>query len=261
MRYALVGYGKMGREIERAATARGHSRVAIVDPGARVRGVLRSIERARLRRADVAFEFTTPDAARANVIALLACGVAVVCGTTGWDDTGADVSRAVRASRGALLVAPNFSVGMALFSRLVGEAAARCAAAGGYDPWLVEWHHRGKRDAPSGTARRLAGVLAAGVDPPAAIHEGTPVAPLPPGAVHVAVVRAGHEPGRHQVGWDGPHDRITLTHEARGREGFARGAVLAAEWLRGRRGRIHFDDAIDDLLRGPGLRARRGGRR
>jgi 4-hydroxy-tetrahydrodipicolinate reductase len=251
----------MGRAIEQAAGARGHSRAAIVDTGARGRDVLRSIDPTRFRRVDVAFEFTTPEAARANVIALLACGSAVVCGTTGWDETGADVRRAVRASRGALLAAPNFSVGMALFSRLVGEAAVRCAAAGGYDPWIVEWHHRGKRDAPSGTARRLAGLLAAGADPPAAIREGAPSAPLPPGAVHVAVLRAGHEPGRHQVGWDGPHDRITLTHEARGREGFARGAVIAAEWLRGRRGRFTFEDAIDDLLRGPGVRARRGGRR
>jgi 4-hydroxy-tetrahydrodipicolinate reductase len=261
VRYALVGYGRMGRAIELAAGARGHARVAIVDTGARGRSVARAIEPARFRGVEVAFEFTAADSAKANVLALLARGVPVVCGTTGWDASEADLARAVRASRGALLVAPNFSVGMAVFARVVREAAGRLAAAGGYDPWVVEWHHRGKKDAPSGTALRLAGLVAAGAAPAAAVHRGMPASPLPPGTVHVASVRAGHEPGRHEVGWDGADDRITLTHEARGRAGFARGAVLAAEWLRGRRGRYTFEDAIDDLLRAPGRKPGRGGRR
>lgn len=261
MRYAIVGFGKMGRAVDAAAKARGHARAAVVDPARRPRGAATSIAAARLEAVDVAFEFTQPDAARRNVLDLLACGVSVVCGTTGWDAGAPEIDRALRSSRAGLIAAPNFSIGMGVFLRLASEAAAALGAAGGYDPWIVEMHHRGKRDAPSGTAERLAERIAGSRRPRAAIVRGLPDAPLAAGEVHVASVRAGREPGRHTVGFDGAYDRITLTHEAAGREGFAGGAVLAAEWLRGRRGRHGFDEVLDDLLRRSGGRGRGGGRR
>ena len=228
MKYAVVGYGKMGRAIDDAARARGHRRVAVVDRS-------RPVARARLAGAEVAFEFTAPSAARAHVLALLKRGVSVVCGTTGWEMDAGELGAAARKGRAAVIVAPNFSVGVNLFYAVVGEAAKRYLRAG-YDPWIAEWHHKAKRDAPSGTARRLATIVR-------------------DGEVPVASVRAGHEPGRHAVGFDGEHDAIVLTHEARGRHAFAAGAVLAAEWLAGRKGVHDFDAVLSDLVKG------RGGRR
>jgi 4-hydroxy-tetrahydrodipicolinate reductase len=147
---------------------------------------------------------------------------------------------------------------MSLFYAVVADAARRFLAVGGFDPWVAEWHHRAKADAPSGTAKRLAAIAAEAAAERAAVCAGLPETALAPGAVHVAAVRAGNQPGRHLVGFDGPDDAVTLEHVARGREGFANGAVLAAEWLRGRRGVHAFEDVVDDLVRRP---RRQGGRR
>lgn len=240
MKYALIGYGKMGRAIEAAAESRGHVCAVIVDPGERGRRVARAIGGAAFRGVTMAFEFTRPDSARDHVVALLQRGVAVVCGTTGWDVSDGTMRRAARESAAGAVIAPNFSIGMNLFYAAVAEAARRYLAVGGYDPWVSEWHHRAKADAPSGTAVRLAAIVGAA-------------------GSAVSAVRAGHEPGRHLVGFDGPHDAVTLEHVARGRLGFADGAVLAAEWLRGRRGLHGFEEVVRDLVRA--TRKKRGGRR
>lgn len=213
MNYALIGYGRMGQAIEREAAARGHRRVAVVDPG-QGSTPLASV---RAPEVQLAFEFTTGPAAEANTIALLGAGVAVVCGTTGWEPSAALV-RATAAGPAAALIAPNFSLGVNLFFRLVERAARDFVAAGGFDPFVHEAHHRHKLDAPSGTARRLTALLAA-------------VEPGRGGRIDVSSTRAGAEPGRHVVGFDGPHDLITIEHRARGRQGFAAGAVVGAEWL------------------------------
>jgi 4-hydroxy-tetrahydrodipicolinate reductase len=244
VKVALVGYGKMGRALEAAARERGHRIAAIVDPEAA--GARRRLDPRRLGGAEVAFEFTRPDAARANVRLLLEAGIPVVCGTTGWDGRAAEVRRWARAGRTGIVVAPNFSVGVLLFQRLVEEAARRLSPTGMFDPWVLEAHHRGKVDAPSGTASKLAQVIAARFGGP--VMEGNAVLPVPRGAVHVASLRAGHETGTHTVGFEGAYDSISLTHRARGREGFALGAVLAAEWVRGRRGVHGFDAVVDGLL-------------
>ncbi|HUC43933.1 MAG TPA: dihydrodipicolinate reductase C-terminal domain-containing protein [Candidatus Sulfotelmatobacter sp.] len=241
MKIALVGYGRMGHAIEAAARTRGHEVALVVDKAARGARGARSLGSARLSGVDVAFEFTEGEAALENVLALLARGVPVVSGTTGWNPDDPLLAAALRRHRGAFLHAPNFSVGVAAFFRAAGLAAAVLRSAGGYDAWIVESHHAGKRDAPSGTAKRLATIGG--------------------GNVPVASVRAGHDPGRHTIGFDGPHDVLTLTHQARSREAFASGAVAAGEWLRGRRGRFGFDDVVDDLLRGRGAGKARGGKR
>ncbi len=246
MRVALVGYGKMGRAIDAAARERGHRIAAIVDPEAA--GARRRLDPRRLGGAEVAFEFTKPGAARANVRVLLEGGIRVVCGTTGWEYGAAELRRWARAGRTGIVLAPNFSVGVSLFHRLVEEAADRLFPTGMFDPWVLEAHHRGKVDAPSGTASKLARAIAKRWGGP--VVEGNAVLPVPRGAVHVASLRAGHEAGTHAVGFEGVHDSISLHHRARGREGFALGAVLAAEWVRGRRGVHGFDAVVDALLSG-----------
>ena len=250
MKFALLGYGKMGRAIESAALSRGHTPGPIVDRGSRDPRVVRTIGEASWRGVAVAFEFTEPGAAKDHVVELLRRGISVVCGTTGWDASDATVRRAARASKAGAVIAPNFSIGMGLFYAAVEDAARRYLAVGGYDPWIAEWHHRAKADAPSGTARHLAALVAGAGSMGAVVREGLPLAPLAPGDVHVAAVRAGSQLGRHLVGFDGPHDAVTFEHVARGREGFADGAVRAAEWLRGRRGLHGFDRVLNDLVRG-----------
>lgn len=246
MKVALVGYGKMGRAVEAVARERGHRIAAVVDPeAARAR---RRLDPRRLGGAEVAFEFTRPDAARVNVRLLLEAGVPVVCGTTGWDGRAVELRGWARRGRTGIVLAPNFSVGVLLFQRLVDDAARRLFPAGMFDPWVLEAHHRGKVDAPSGTASKLSRAIAGRFGGP--VVEGNAVLPVPRGAVHVASLRAGHEAGTHTVGFDGAHDSISLTHRARGREGFALGAVLAAEWVRGRRGVYGFDAVVDALLSG-----------
>jgi 4-hydroxy-tetrahydrodipicolinate reductase len=243
----------MGRAIEVVALERGHEIVAIVDPAAGGERVRARLDPEALAGARAAFEFTGPASAEPNVLALLQAGIAVVCGTTGWAP-GEDLRRAARRAKVGAVVAPNFSVGMNLFYAAVREAARLAGASDLYDPFVVEHHHRAKLDSPSGTALKLAAIVREAAPTFAEIEIGSAQAPVSGRAIHVASIRAGHEPGTHTVGFDGVHDRITLTHAARGRGGFALGAVLAAEWVVGRAGLHGFDEVVRDLVAGGGER-------
>jgi len=205
MRAALVGRGRMGGAIAGMLGERGHVVVAQLGRGDGLDAVV---------GAEVAFEFTTPAAAEANVLRLLALGVPTVCGTTAWDATRA---RAAAAELGVpLVVEANFALGVAVLRRLVEEAAARLLAFGDYDVGIVERHHRKKLDAPSGTAKMLAAAVEAA--------SGRSVA-------GIVALRVGEQPGEHQVMFEGPEESLELTHRARSRRLFAHGAVCAAERL------------------------------
>ena len=249
MKFALIGYGKMGRAIETIARERGHELVGIVDPAGGGRRVRKRLDGSTLGGAEVAFEFTQPSTAESNVIRLLEAGVAVVCGTTGWSPGSAELSKALRGSKVGAIVAPNFSLGMNLFYMAVAEAAGTLGRVGMYDAFVVESHHRGKLDAPSGTAAHLAAILQEAAPEYSTVQFGCPAeGGVSGGSIHVASVRAGHEPGVHTVGFDGPHDQISLTHRGRGRGGLALGAVVAGEWIVKRRGLHGFEDVLEDFL-------------
>ena len=245
MNYVLVGYGRMGRVIESEADARSHRLHAKIDRRILERGPTALARSAA--GADIAFEFTHAEVAEENVSALLGAGVGVVSGTTGWQPSAA-LERALSASAAGFIMAPNFSVGVQMFYRLVAEAARMIGRADRHRPYVLEMHHGGKRDVPSGTARRLAEIVVDGDPRLSRIADGAAPAPLPDDTLHVASVRVGHEPGTHEVGFDGPHDRITLRHAARNRAGFALGAVLAGEWLIGKRGRHEFDEVLTEWI-------------
>lgn len=234
MRYAIVGGGRMGAAIDRIAASRGHERTATLGAG--------ELSAAALGDAQLAFEFTRPDAAGANVEALIRDGRSVVCGTTGWQ-APTELDALCRAHEVGAVIAPNFSLGMQLFYRIAEHAAALFARVEGYEPYLHELHHRGKRDLPSGTALRLAdrvsAKLGAGVAMGSAPNDGE---------LHVSASRGGGEPGTHTLGFDGAHDLITMEHRARDRAIFAHGAVVAAEWIVGRTGRYDFDAVVASLL-------------
>lgn len=226
IRLAVIGDGKMGRAVRDLAGEAGVDVVAFLGEADVAAGGLRADQ---LRGAAVAIEFTVPGAAPANAVACARAGVAVVSGTTGWDAARAATEAAVREAKGAMLWSPNFSVGVHLFARIVGRAAAELGAvAPMFDAHVVETHHAAKRDAPSGTARMLAARAAEGLGAP------------PP----ITSVRTGHVPGTHQLIFDAAFEQIRLTHEARDRRVFAAGALAAARWLVGRRGIFTMDDFL-----------------
>jgi 4-hydroxy-tetrahydrodipicolinate reductase len=184
--------------------------------------------------AQVAIEFTVPTAAPGIIRRCLAAGLPVVSGTTGWDAERAAVEAEVRASKGALLWAPNFALGVHLFGQVVEEAARRFLVAdAGFDAHLIETHHTKKLDAPSGTAKSL----------------GQRIERAGGRAVPITSVRTGSVPGTHEVVFDAPFEQVRLVHEARDRRVFAAGALTAARWLVGRRGVHTLDDLLGDSAR------------
>lgn len=183
-----------------------------------------------LSDVDVALEFTTPDSAVTNIHVCIEAGCPVVVGTTGWYDHLDAVTSAVTDRRGALLWAPNFSLGAAALGVLARVAGELLARADGFDTHLLETHHTGKRDAPSGTALALEASLSAG------LGRATPI----------TSIRTGSVPGTHEIVIDGPFEQLTLRHEARDRRVFADGALRAAAWLPGRVGVF----TMEDVLRG-----------
>jgi 4-hydroxy-tetrahydrodipicolinate reductase len=216
---AIVGYGKMGRMIEQFAPEYGFEVAAQIDLG----------ERPSLHGMDVAVEFTTPSAVVSNVEWLASAGIPVVVGTTGWS---VDLERvkAIVAQHGTGLVwSPNFSVGVNIFFRIVETAATLMKDESEYGAWAWEMHHATKKDAPSGTLLKLVDEMrSAGFAR----------------AISVSSNRAGQVPGTHEIGFDSAADMITLRHTARNREGFARGALRAAQWIRGRKGFYEFTDLL-----------------
>jgi len=226
-RLAIIGYGKMGHAIEQLAPERGFEIVARIDPHG---GDAPSVSSQALRGAEVAVEFTTPTSAPKNIRAALDAGCAVVVGTTGWYDARPELEQVVRDRNGALLVAPNFSVGVAAFSEIVRAAGRVFKSTPGFDVHMVETHHSAKKDAPSGTAANLAklGSSELGREIP------------------ITSIRTGSVPGTHELIFDGPFETIHLEHVARDRRVFADGALLAAKWLIGKHGVF----TMSDVLRG-----------
>jgi 4-hydroxy-tetrahydrodipicolinate reductase len=247
MKILVVGTGRMGREVEAIATERGHTVTARLGRAENQEG--RGITPDTLSGASVAIDFTTADAVLPTVRAATELGISVVVGTTGWEADRTAVEAVVREAGTGLLHAPNFSLGMLLFMRLVEEAARLVDRVEGYDAHLWEAHHRHKVDHPGGTARRLADLLVEALGSKDRWQVELPSGrAVDPRILQVAVHRAGEIPGLHAVALEGPDDRIELRHEARSRRGFARGAVLAAEWLEGRSGIFTLDDLLADRL-------------
>ena len=222
---ALIGMGKMGRAIAQLAPDRGIDIVARIDASDPSQA---SVTRESLGGSDVAIEFTTSSAAPANIRACLAAGCPVVVGTTGWYDALPAISADVARANGALLTAPNFSVGVAVFDRVVAEAARLFAALPGFDAHMIETHHNEKKDAPSGTAASLARTAEAAMGR----------------AIPITSVRVGSVPGTHEIIFDSPFEQVRLVHEARDRRVFAEGALVAAQWLVGRHGVFGMQDVL-----------------
>jgi 4-hydroxy-tetrahydrodipicolinate reductase len=235
MKLALFGQGAMGQLVSSLAIAAGHEVALVLTSSDAAARSAAEIEES-LKGVDVAIDFSVADAVFFNTSLCARARVPLVEGTTGWNTRMTDVRRVVEEAGGALIYGANFSIGVNLFYRIVERAAELFKPIEDYAPFIEEAHHSRKRDAPSGTALRLRNILATTVA--AAARE-----------IPIASTRAGYIPGTHRVGFDGAFDQITLTHTARTREGFASGALLAAEWIKDRRGVYEFSAMLDEILR------------
>jgi 4-hydroxy-tetrahydrodipicolinate reductase len=244
MKVALVGYGKMGRAVDNVATERGHEVVARIDPTLDTD----KIDAETLGGADVAIEFTAPGAALGNITALAAAGVDAVVGTTGWHGRLDEATASVNGAGTGMVHATNFSLGVNIFLRLARAAAKMADALDEYDIHIREAHHRHKIDHPSGTAITLADILIEELARKESWSADLPDGEPHPQVLYVASERVGETAGSHVLGLEGPDDRIELRHEARTRAGFARGAVAAAEWIRGRSGVFTLDDMLAETF-------------
>ena len=230
MKIALIGYGTMGRLVEAEATAAGHEVTTVVT--SRQRDLKPDELLEQLEGNDVAIDFSAGEAVLRNIEACARAGVPLVEGTTGWKQHEQTARKIVAEYSGALVYGANFSIGVNLFYRIVARAAELFAHVDGYAPFIEEAHHMRKRDAPSGTALQLRELMAEHLGPD----------------IPTASTRAGYIPGTHRVGFDSEADEILLVHTARSRKGFASGALLAAQWIVGRKGVFQFADVVEDLV-------------
>ncbi|OIO64511.1 4-hydroxy-tetrahydrodipicolinate reductase [Candidatus Woesearchaeota archaeon CG_4_10_14_0_2_um_filter_57_5] len=245
MRIAVIGYGVMGHIIADCARKRGHDVVATIDPVA-ADATHKDIA-SGVKDAEVCIDFTHPTAAVGNIKAVMAAGKRLVIGTTGWYGQLDEVKPLVKT---ALLYSPNFSIGVNIFFRMVSGAAQLFNPFPDYDVYSYELHHTRKADSPSGTGKRLGELLLAGLDRKDTLIFDKLDRPRKDNELHVASVRAGNIPGTHVVGFDSDVDSIEMVHTAKNREGFALGAVIAAEWILDKKGVFSIDDLMDDVLRG-----------
>jgi len=228
MKIALIGYGKMGQLVERAALTANHTVSVIIDPKQPVKKITPDV----LADADVCIDFTKESQVVENILAVARLGLPVVVGTTGWLDRLDEVKRIVQQSDIGLLYSPNFSMGVYLYLKMLKQAGALIAGFEEYDVSGFEIHHNQKLDNPSGTAHAIADCLNRQIK-------------RKKDTIRLTGIRVGYVPGTHTVIFDSPHDSITITHTAKNREGFARGAIKAAEWLVGKKGFFTLEDMYE----------------
>jgi 4-hydroxy-tetrahydrodipicolinate reductase len=242
MKIALIGYGKMGKAIEQIALSKGHSIVLKITADS-----LQDLTIQNLQTADVAIEFSQPDAAYGNVMKCFGADIPVVCGTTGWNKQAEEAKRICLEKNQAFFLASNFSIGVNLFFVLNEQMAKMASKFSQYDQFSIkEIHHTQKKDAPSGTAVSLANGMLKNLQRFKSWkgyendHRHDDPSSLP-----IYSYRTGDVPGLHEVYYGSEDDLITLKHEAKGRSGFAKGAVTAAEWIRGKKGVFDMKDLLE----------------
>lgn len=234
MKTAIIGYGRMGKTIEKLLLERGHEVVA--------RFNREGIDKDQLKKAEVAIEFSRPEAVVGNLARCFEAGVPVVCGTTGWLAQFDEVSEMCRQQQGGLLYSSNFSVGVNLFFALNKKLASLMNAYPDYEVAIDEIHHTQKLDAPSGTAISLAEQIIEELER----KEGWSMEDVSEAKhLHIEAKRLNDVPGTHRVSYQSPIDTIEITHTAHSRKGFALGAVVAAEFLLGRQGIFSMTDVLN----------------
>lgn len=244
MHIALIGCGSMGKAVERAAVERGHTITCRIDKSIPET----TLNAAALHGADVAIDFSSKDAVFDTARACTAAGVPLVEGTTGWYDRLDDMRALIEkdGQKAGYLWSSNFSIGVQLYLKIIEAAATLIDRADEYDVWGHEIHHTGKADSPSGTAKSLEQILLRSITRKKSVVEDKLDRKRADTEIHFSSVRGGPVNFGHTIGFDSAADRILITHEARSRDGYALGAVQAAEWLVGKTGFYSMDDYLRD---------------
>jgi len=237
MKIALIGYGKMGKEIEKAAISHKHEVVLKLD-------VTNAAEftPANLKKADVAIEFSTPDSAVSNILKCFEANVPVVCGTTGWLNRYDEIKKLCLDKKQAFFYASNYSIGVNLFFKLNEQLAKMMAKHKEYMPSMEEIHHIHKKDAPSGTGITLAEGI---IKNHSTMKKWALKENAIQGDLFITSIREGEVPGTHTIRYTSACDEIEITHKAFNRRGFAEGAVMAAAWLVGKQGMFSMNDLLN----------------
>ena len=239
MKIAILGYGRMGKEVENQINIQGHQASAIFDIGDEL------CETSKLNGAEAIISFTLADSVFKNIEMAAKLSIPIVEGTTGWYD---ELNRLETVENVSILYSPNFSIGVYRFTQLVEHAAKLMGLHPEYDSYLHEFHHSGKADSPSGTAKKLANIVLNNMPNKDKIFSETSHDVIDPKALHVTSTRVGRVEGEHIVGFDSTADDITLKHTAHSREGFAAGSVRAAEWIAGKSGIFTMEDFMTDMF-------------
>lgn len=238
MNIALIGYGKMGKAIDAIASERGHTVTCKISSAN-----LSELNPMALRYADVAIEFSSPEAAFHNVKLCVDAGVPVVCGTTGWLNKIKEIEQLTLLKKGAFLHASNFSLGVNIFFKLNEYLAKIMNQFDDYNVDIKEIHHTQKIDSPSGTAIHLAEDIIKNIERKKVWTIGD-ITNQPQRTIHIESIRQDPNPGTHMIHYASDIDEITITHDAKSRMGFAMGAMMAAEWIQGKSGVFSMDDVL-----------------
>ena len=248
MNIVIIGYGKMGHEIEKLARAKGMNVVSIIDPGSS-EAAHKAINEESMRNVDVCIDFTHPNAVIGNVEKIARFKKSIVLGTTGWYNNIEQIKNIVQQSNIGLIYASNFSIGVNIFFRIVENAAKIINSIPDYDVFSYELHHNKKVDSPSGTARTIGELLVKNITRKNQLVFDKLDRKIEPNELHIASVRTGFFPGTHVVGFDSMADTIELTHTNRNRDGLAMGTIMAAEWINGKKGFYGIDDMMKSIVK------------
>lgn len=242
MNIAIIGYGKMAQEVEKVAVEKNIKVTKIFTEEENYNGL--AITKQSLKNVDVCIDFTTPAAVWQNIEAVVNCEKNIVIGTTGWYDKLEDVKKLVNKKNVGLLYCPNFSLGVNLLYQIINTASHLVNKFDDYDIMISEIHHKNKVDSPSGTALMLGQLIIQNVKRKKEILKETPKTKIKPEQLQVTSSRIGSVVGNHTVLFDSDADTIEITHTAKNRRGFALGALLAAEWIIGKKGIFTMKDVM-----------------
>ena len=247
MNIAIIGYGKMGHEIQKVAEEKGFTVKSIIDPEAES-AVYKEINEESLNNVDVAVDFTHPDTAVENIKKYCELKTNAVIGTTGWYDRMEDAKKVVKEAGTGLIWSGNFSIGVNIFFKITENAAKIMDNFNDYDAFVHEFHHNQKADSPSGTAVMIGKILTDNIERKSKVVTEELKRKIEPEELHISSTRSGSIPGTHIVGFDSKADTIELKHTARGRQGFALGAIMAAEWIKDKKGFFDINAMMKNII-------------
>lgn len=240
MKIALIGFGNMGQEISNLINESGTHQVVSIS----YKNPKDGLGKEGITKADVVIDFTSPEVVVSTIKEVAGMGKNMVVGTTGWYDFLPEVKAVVKRAKTGFIYAQNFSIGANIFFKIVGFASSLFGKFGNYDVAGFEIHHTGKKDSPSGTAKKLASVIMENFPQKKRLETGRLDRQVEKDELHFASLRAGRNPGYHEVIFDSLSDEIKLSHSAHGRRGFAEGALVAAEFIKNKKGFYSFDEVF-----------------